>query len=399
MGQKQILIFQWDSIGKDDVVEGFKKLGFICDTIYLGSAKEIRKEIDLDVVRAGIIGRGYVFVFSTNYFYPIAKTCNEVGVPYLSWSYDSPMRVDHEEELSMDTNHVFFFDSKEAEYYKINYGCQNVYHLPLAVNADRFDKVLSGGADPKYKADVSFVGRLYDSTFSNALSLLDDYRREFLLGITDAALRTRDAEHVYSICNQGFVDWIDNKAFCDAVNADFDDAASEVDRTAYRLGIQLCKYSTNKERIMLLSMLGPHFDVKLYSDTSSEFLKNVKECGTVEYEGESPFVFKCSKINLNSTYLSIRSGIPLRCLDIMGCGGTLLSNRQKDFELDFEDKRSVLLYSSMEEAFDKCEYYINHDSEREKLAEAGKRIVREKYSYEYKLKEMLRMANLEYLLK
>ena len=399
MGQKQILIFQWDSIGKDDVVEGFEKLGFACDIHYIGSGKEARKEINEDVVRAGLSGKNYAFAFSTNYFYPLAKACNELGVPYLSWSYDSPMRVDHEEKLSMDTNHVFFFDSKEAEYYKTNYGCKNVYHLSLAVNGDRFDDVLNKKADSKYKADVSFVGRLYDSTFSNALSLLDDYRREFLLGITDAALHTRDAEHIYSICNKGFVDWIDNKAFCDAVNADFDKIDDGIDRTAYRLGIQLCKYSTNKERILLLSMLGPHFDVKLYSDTSSGLLKNVKECGTVEYEGESPFVFNNSKINLNSTYLSIRSGIPLRCLDIMGCGGALLSNHQKDFDEDFEDKKSILLYSSMEEAYDKCEYFINHDSEREKLAALGKRIVREKYCYEYKLREMLELANMEYLLK
>ena len=398
MGQKQILIFQWDSIGKDDVVEGFKKLGFICDTLYIGSGKEARKDIYKDVVRAGLSGNNYAFVFSTNYFYNIAEVCNEVGVPYLSWSYDSPMRVDHEEKLSMDTNKVFFFDSKETEYYKTNYGCNNVYHLPLAVNLDRFEKVLSKPADSKYTADVSFVGRLYDSKFSDALATLDDYRRNFLLGITDAALRTRDAEHIYSICNQGFVDWIDNKAFCDAINGDFEDH-DDVDRTAYRVGIQLCKYSTNKERILLLGMLGPHFDVKLYSDTSSEFLKGVKECGTVEYFNESPFVFNNSKINLNSTYLSIRSGIPLRCLDIMGCGGALLSNRQRDFELDFEDKKSVLLYGSPEEAYDKCEYFIKHDDERKKLALEGQRIVREKYNYEVKIREMLRLSNMEYLLK
>lgn len=399
MGQKQILIFQWDSYGKDDVVEGFEKLGFVCDTLFMGNGKEAREEKNADVVRARLSGKDYVFVFSTNYFYNVARACNDVGVPYLSWSYDSPMRVDHEEELSMDTNKVFFFDSKEAEYYITNYGNSNVYHLNLAVNTDRFKEVLKVKSDPKYKADVSFVGRLYDSTFSDALSLLNDYKREFLLGITDAALHTRDAEHIYSICNKGFVDWIDNKAFCDAANADFDKVDDGIDRTAYRLGIQLCKYSTNKERLLLLSMLGPHFDVKLYSDTSSEFLKNVKECGTVDYAMESPHVFYNSKININSTFLSIRSAIPLRCLDIMGCGGALLSNHQKDFDEDFEDMKSVLFYNSAEEAYDKCQYFINHDAELKKIAQNGQRIVEEKYNYEHKLREMFRLAKMEYLLK
>ena len=398
MGQKQILIFQWESVGKDDVVEGFKKLGFVCDTYYMGSGTEARKGINEDVVRAGLSGKNYVFAFSTNYFCQIARLCNEVGIPYLSWSYDSPSRVDEEENLPMETNQVFFFDSKEAKHYKSAYPSANVYHLSLAVNTDRIDRVLSAKADPKYRADVSFVGRLYDSNFVDALSCLEDYKREFLLGITDAALRTRDAEHIFSISNQGLVNWLDNKAFCDAINADFDDSQGE-DRTAYRLGVQLSKYSTNKERLLLLGMLGPHFDVKLYSDTTSTFLKDVKECGIVEYETKSPFVFNNSKINLNCTYLSIRSGIPLRCLDIMGCRGTLLSNRQKDFEEAFEDGKSVLLYDSLEEAFDKCEYYINHDEERNKIAEEGYRIVREKYNYEYKLREMLKLAKMEYLLK
>lgn len=393
MGQKEILLFQWDSIGKDDVKLAFEKIGFVCDALYLGSGAQARKESNFDVIRAALKAKNYYFAFSTNYFYSLANACYEAGVPYLSWSYDSPMRVDEEEKITMNTNHVFFFDSLEAKYYRDKYKASNVHHLSLAVNVDRYDELLKKNIG-KYSSDVSFVGRLYDSNFGKAMELLDDYKRSFFMGVADAALRLRDSDCVYSICNDGLINWINNKEFCDAVNAEFE-RPEDTFRTYYRLGILLCKYATNKERILLLSMLSNHFETSLYSDTSHELLKNVKECGTVEYMTESPFVFKNSKINLNSSFISIRAGIPLRCLDIMACGGVLLSNHQRDFDEHFEDGKNVLLYHSLEEAYEKCEYYLANEDERKKIALAGYETVKKYYNYPVKLKELLDMAGLK----
>ena len=50
-----------------------------------------------------------------------------------------------------------------------------------------------------------------------------------------------------------------------------------------------------------------------------------------------PLVFQNSKINLNITLRSIKNGIPLRAIDIMGAGGFLLTNYQNDFGLHFTD--------------------------------------------------------------
>lgn len=53
--------------------------------------------------------------------------------------------------------------------------------------------------------------------------------------------------------------------------------------------------------------------------------------GPIDYYNEMPYVFNNSRINLNITLRSIKSGIPLRAMDICGAGGFLLSNYQADF--------------------------------------------------------------------
>ena len=66
--------------------------------------------------------------------------------------------------------------------------------------------------------------------------------------------------------------------------------------------------------------------------------------GEVHYMYEMPLVFKCSKINLNITLRSIRNGIPLRAMDIMGAGGFLLTNHQNDFAMHFVDGEDYVLF-------------------------------------------------------
>jgi spore maturation protein CgeB len=111
-----------------------------------------------------------------------------------------------------------------------------------------------------------------------------------------------------------------------------------------------------------------------------------------------PKVFKCSKINLNSTFRNIKNGIPLRCIDIMGCGGCLLTNYQRDFDEHFKDGENILIYHNAQEALEKADFYLAHDTLREKVALSGYETVKKYYSYEVKIKEMLELAGLEHII-
>lgn len=127
-----------------------------------------------------------------------------------------------------------------------------------------------------------------------------------------------------------------------------------------------------------------NFDFRLYtnSDTGKLPELNAHNCGRVDYHTQMPLVFAGSRINLNISLRSIHSGIPLRVLDIMACGGFVLSNWQSEIAECFEEGVEIVTFHSLEECVDKVSYYLSHEEERRQIAEAGYRKVKEKFSYE-----------------
>lgn len=130
-------------------------------------------------------------------------------------------------------------------------------------------------------------------------------------------------------------------------------------------------------------------------DTEKSFLKNVKIHGPLDYKTEMPVLFKSSKINLSSSLRAAKSAISLRALDILGCGGFLLSNAQPELEECFRDREEVVLFRSIDEAIDLADYYLAHDDEREKIAAAGLERIKQDFRYEDKMKKMFEIAGID----
>lgn len=86
------------------------------------------------------------------------------------------------------------------------------------------------------------------------------------------------------------------------------------------------------ERREVIGALSPHFDMDVYTDDESGFVR-ARNRGLADYWKETPVIFNRSRINLNLTLRSIRSGIPLRVWDIMAAGGFCISNRQAEMPL------------------------------------------------------------------
>ena len=111
--------------------------------------------------------------------------------------------------------------------------------------------------------------------------------------------------------------------------------------------------------------------------------------GYVDYTTEMPKVFAGSRINLNISLKSIRHGIPLRAMEIMGAGGFLLSNFQSDFLLHFEPGIDFVYYEDCKDAIEKAHYYLSHEEERLAIAENGLQKIRAAHTYEIRLAEMI----------
>ena len=114
--------------------------------------------------------------------------------------------------------------------------------------------------------------------------------------------------------------------------------------------------------------------------------------GTVDYITEMPHVFRNSKINLNITLRSIRSGIPLRAFDILGSGGFLLSNYQEDFSDCYIAGEDFDFYDGQDNLLAKIDYYLSHEKERIAIAQNALHKTLTEYTYEKRVQTMLDTA-------
>ena len=324
-------------------------------------------------------------VFTVNIWPLVARCCNEKRLPYLAWSYDSPQNLPTNQDLSYDTNYLFIFDRTEVEMYH-KAGIDRVYHLPLAADTDRWDKV-TVDADPLY--DVSLVGSLYESTLPVLMDAMSEYHRGYVQAVVEAQKK------VYGYF---LVDDLLTEDLIKSLNEDFQKTSPDLNVNRAQLAYSMGTYLTYAERLTLLLLLQSrcrtHFFSKELKGETKRLLKNLCLHGWVSYEEEMPRVFKETKVNLNPTLRIIRSGIPLRCMDILGCGGFLLSSYQPELAEYFVPDEEVVLYDSMEDAVAKTLFYLEHEDLRRQIAARGYEKVKREFTYAGQLSKMLQMADL-----
>lgn len=151
----------------------------------------------------------------------------------------------------------------------------------------------------------------------------------------------------------------------------------------------LRKKVTVNERKNLLSLLGQHYSVDLYSGAEPPADIKVNYLGTADYYTEMPQIFASSRININMTLRSIHTGIPLRVIDILGAGGFCLTNYQTELSGYFENSRELVWFESPDDMLDKAEYYLSHDEEREQIARCGRKAAEKIFSYDVLLPKIL----------
>lgn len=110
------------------------------------------------------------------------------------------------------------------------------------------------------------------------------------------------------------------------------------------------------------------------------------------YWGQKQFqdaakIYCKSKICLN---IAMKDDLNMRCFEVMGAGGFLLTDYVPYIDELFEDGKHLVLYRSHEEAVDKAKYYLKHDSEREKIAQAGFEEVMAKHTIDHRVANLLK---------
>lgn len=376
----KVLFYQWNAFMQKGIEKALVRLNIEFDRFFYQFATSEAWDKDdhfVDELTKKLANGGYDVVFSVNFSPLISDVCNAGGIQYISWVYDSPIHIRRKETLKNPCNKIFFFDRGQVEQYRKE-GIDTAHHMPLASDFEVFDGcMVSDAGNERFRSDISFVGQLYKSDYAYLMGPLDEYQRGFLEGVINAQQKIYGGYFLDQVITDEFLVSL-NERFMKASDNTFQIIKEELE---YAMACEV----TGRERYTALALLSNRYDVSLYSNDSDERLPKLKFKGYVDYYTEMPAVFALSRINLNISLKTIRTGIPLRVLDIMACGGFVLTNYQEELLEYFEPGLDIAVYDSMEDMVIQTDYYLKHEDERQKIARNGFEKVKELFGFDDKI--------------
>lgn len=382
-----ILMYRWKAYNYRDIEQTFLLLGHTVDNIEqeLGSY-DVSPEFER-VIEEKIRGTHYDMVFTVNYFPLISNVCERTGVKYVSWTCDNPLISMYHESVFHDCNYIFTFDKTNYLEFR-GMGVKHIWYLPLAVDTERMDALLGAPEEAgrrkaaqdtemqKYRGDVAFVGSLYErNSYDKIKNRLPEYLRGYFDAVMEAQLNISGANIVEPMLTTNILEQLQEYFQLEKSEGSFSDLGLIFQTTV--LGFKIAEI----ERRRALIELSKHYKVNVYSNSDVSDLLRIQYCGSVDYWSEMPKVFRMSKINLNFTIPNIKSGIPLRIWDVLGCGGFLLTNYQAEIPYYFKEGEDLVCFDGLEDLCEKVGYYLEHEEERKRIAWNGYHKVREKHSY------------------
>lgn len=384
----KILYYVWNEITEEDVYEHLKKMNADVDKFDHPIIDKLNDLPFTKTLSSILDNTKYDCIYSTNYYPIISKIAYAYGIKYISWSFDSNPFVFYTNSIFNDTNYIFTYDY--CDYTLLhNLGVNHVFHMPLAVNTNRINALINPSV-VKYNYDVSFLGTLYNNeyNFYDQIKNMPAYNKGYIDAIINAQMDIYGADLADTLITDEFYAQISP-----FIQFNLEDELFITPRELFISFVR--KKITVTERVKLLKEISKKYKLTHFASKSSPELNNTIFKGYANYYTEMPIIFNTSKINLNITLREIRTAIPLRCMDIMGAGGFLLSNYQPELAELFENGTEMVMYESHADALDKIEYYLSHEKEREEIAANGKRKIEKNYTYDIAFHKIFELCGLK----
>lgn len=326
------------------------------------------------------------FIISINFIPIISRACGFLNMTYLSWLCDCPCYSLYSNTFAKPHNHTFFFDRMHAERFQSIYPDANIYYLPGACDTTQYDNLFITGEEyNRYHSDVSFVGSLYAEKGAHARisKSLPPYLMGYADGIINAQLNVYGYNFMEDALTDEFIEEFKQHLDWHMAPDYLDDAKSMI--ADYYFGYRC----TMLDRINTLRAVSERFNTDLYTTSDASMLPEIHNRGIADTRTMLPKIYHCSKINLEITSKTFKSGMTQRLFDIMAVGGFVISNYQSEIPEYFTPGEDVVLYESIPDLLDKISYYLAHEDERNRIAENGMAKVRKYHNYEIRIEEML----------
>ncbi len=382
----KILFMGWRSAGRKDLEEAFVAEGH--SYIYPPFSIEEKTYSDLPELEQTMLSllreETPDIVFSVNYYPAISILCNKCKIRYISWIYDSPYRRLYSATVLNPCNIIYVFD-KELYLEFHHAGIHTVHYMPLAANTERLDAIDRSLPTPlPYIYDVSFLGSLYledGGAYNQIADALPEYAKGYLDALTAAQLKIQGYNFIEEVLGPVMED------LTKVCPVDQEPGSFEP-KEYYYANYVINRRITAIERIDLLDAIARKHTVDFWTQYEGFRLPNLNNHGYADYYNEMPLVFKQSKINLNITLRGMKGGVPLRAIDIMGCGGFLLSNFQSGFLDYFVPGEDFVYFENKEDLLYKIDYYLEHEEERKEIAGNGHDKIAAGHTYRHRVREM-----------
>ena len=386
-----ILFYRYGSICEPDIIASFKHLGFnITEDTREVYNKQLLPSDCIKGLNELLKQDTYSFIFSINFFPSVSDVCNIWGIPYLCLIVDSPVLELFSTSLANPCNKVFLFDRQlYNDFHHIN--PDGIFHIPLATNVrDNYATATMASAADRaiFSSDISFIGSLYSEKCLYNQITLPEKMRGYVDGLIEAQLLVYGYNFIEECVTPELIE-----AFCkvrpELIN--FPDSM-KVDTKAVIAQHIISVKVAEQERLRYLKALSEHFNVDLYTGSDTYSMPLIHNRGFAKTNTEMPIIFHQSKINLNLTAKSIRSGLSLRIFDVLGCEGFLITNYQAELPEHFNIGEDLEAYTSLDDLMGKCEYYLSHDKDRQEIAHNGFEKVKKYHTYDIRLTQMLEIA-------
>lgn len=396
-----ILYYSWNENSAGDITAYWEKAGYQYTRIsYSLKSYDADDAFERQIFEL-LEKSDFNLIFTFDYFPLLSKIADQAGLPYAAWIYDCPHLTLYSTLAASDNTYFFLFDREMCNTMK-KLGAKHVFYLPLAVNVTRLEQLFRNSGHSSITSNigngssagknsnaalenlfpVSFVGSLYETNQFRSIRYLPEKLRGYLDGILNAMLKLGGSELLPELLTPELLSEIEQFVRLE-MPSNYRYTKKEI------IQMMLEAEITCRERMQLLHLVSGFYETHLFTGSDAALLPDCRIHGFVSYLTEMPLIFRQSAINLNISLRSIHSGIPLRCLDIMGAGGFLLSNPQPELCELFVPGEEFAFYICPEDFIAKVSYYLEHEKERQEVARNGREKIKRQFTYEVLFEEII----------
>ena len=380
-----ILLINSQYLLMGEVVSAIRILGHKLRTIIIEREAEIAPHDFVENLLRVLIEFKPDFVLTVNHLGfdregIVTDLLTTLKIPFASWYVDSPMLIIKHYERNLSSYCAIFLWDEDYIPDIQTLGFDKVHYLPLATDPDIFRPV-----DPKKNPllsqgnEVTFVGNSMVKKIQKRmerLRLTDEHRKPIEeLGRAYAQCKHRNVSDI--LAQKTYVDHPLVKKMQDNKRIDFETL--------------IMWQATQIHRLKYIQMLEPFHPTIRGDEGWHKLLNRSFQLGPeLSYYYDLNYFYNVSKINFSVTSTQMRNAVNQRVFDVPASGGFLLTDHKQQLEKLMKVGKEIVCYRDKEEIPELMEFYLKHDTLREKIVQKGRKRILGEHTYTQRLKELCR---------